>query len=224
MFHNCKSLESLDISNFDTRKVTTFYGMLYETGIKELNIGGENFKSDSMTQMYAMFNDKMTKITINNFDFKMNDASVDGFTWGRGAWLREEDGKIYSAVERAFDSSTMDISGTYTKVSNVTDLLSLKKNVNYKIIKYCGIELNDFETNLDNASFLIKDDGKQEFICLDIPLNSPNYSFDEGKYIKVILRDAVIDLNKNKYDLEIKLDNLYSNCSILWPSNLFGIE
>ena len=74
------------------------------------------------------------------------------YTWGRGSWRREEDGQIYTAVERAYSSETQDISGTYHKVSDMTDLLKFNDTVEYQFIKYMGIEQSDFTTNLPSEN------------------------------------------------------------------------
>ncbi|MBQ3409715.1 MAG: InlB B-repeat-containing protein [Clostridia bacterium] len=79
MFDNCYKITSLDISNFDTRKVTDMSYMFaiggdaYDSGGRSslTNIVfGENFKTDNVTTMEAMFQycSKLTNIDLSDWN------------------------------------------------------------------------------------------------------------------------------------------------------------
>ena len=69
-FHNCKSLKTLDVSNFDTSKVTNMYALfMYCTSLKELNLS--NFDISSVTSISGIFSNlhSLQKLDIRNMDF-----------------------------------------------------------------------------------------------------------------------------------------------------------
>ena len=78
MFLNCTSLEELDLSNFDTRNVTSMYAMF---GVYDNNSGfldnklvsikfGDNFKTNNVTNMRSMFTglSKLETLDVSGFD------------------------------------------------------------------------------------------------------------------------------------------------------------
>ena len=78
MFLNCTNLEELDLSNFDTRNVTSMYAMF---GMYDDNSGfldnklvsikfGNNFKTNNVTNMRSMFTGltKLESLDVSGFD------------------------------------------------------------------------------------------------------------------------------------------------------------
>ena len=56
MFFNCDGLTSLDLSNFDTSKVTDMNGMFQDcNGLTSLDLS--NFDTSNVTDMHWMFDD-----------------------------------------------------------------------------------------------------------------------------------------------------------------------
>ncbi len=69
MFHECNGLRILDVSNFDTSKVTTMENMFFECKLlSEIDVS--NFNTSNVTNMAGMFCDceNVTKIDVSNFD------------------------------------------------------------------------------------------------------------------------------------------------------------
>lgn len=77
MFYGCENLANLDVSNFDTSNVTSMVSMFY--GCKGLtNLDVNNFDTSNVTTMREMFRSctKLTNLDINNFDTsKVTDMS-----------------------------------------------------------------------------------------------------------------------------------------------------
>ena len=69
MFYYCISLEYLDISNFDTSKVTNFFEMFYGcSNLKSINLS--NFNTSNAKNMVGMFMSciSLEYLDISNFD------------------------------------------------------------------------------------------------------------------------------------------------------------
>ena len=69
MFAGCEKLTELDLSNFDTHKVTNMSGMFdYCKKLTKLNLS--NFNTSKVTNMSFMFEDcsALTQLDISNFD------------------------------------------------------------------------------------------------------------------------------------------------------------
>lgn len=70
MFDTCKAT-SLDVSNFDTSKCTTMYGMFYDcSSLTSLDVS--SFDTSKCTTMFYMFYGcrKLTSLDISNFDLR----------------------------------------------------------------------------------------------------------------------------------------------------------
>ena len=226
MFCNCSSLRELDLTNFNTKEVTNTKKMLYQTGLRTLNINGENFVSTKMIEMEQMFPTYLQEITIGHFDFKLEQigpSGVNPYPWGRGTWEKfvYEGGELvskglYPAVQVCKDSSSMDISGTYRKVSNISNVFNFDSTVTYSITDFFSIDKTTCEVsgNIDAGIDKRPRDNPADsriYVYLDnIPLTNQNgkFSFDSNEFIKIKIEDAVYDANNNKYDFEIKINNI----------------
>ena len=86
MFQNCLSLAKIDVSHFDTSKVTDmsymFYGLYYN--LTSLDVS--NFDTRNVTGMSSMFKhcEEIITLNVSSFDVKTfvfeNDISVDDIT------------------------------------------------------------------------------------------------------------------------------------------------
>ena len=78
MFSLCRSLTSLDISNFDTSKITDMHSMF--SGCNELaTLNVSNFDTSQVTSMSSMFSScsSLTRLDLRNFDTsKVTDMSA----------------------------------------------------------------------------------------------------------------------------------------------------
>ena len=80
MFAGCKSLTSLDLSNFDTRNVTSMSRMFYNCkSLTSLDLS--NFDTISVTDMFAMFSNctSLTSLDLSNFDTSNVTSMIDMF-------------------------------------------------------------------------------------------------------------------------------------------------
>ena len=151
MFHTCKSLNKLDLSSFNTNSLVIMDAMFYGLSVQEeLNVGGTfstlkvgEHNENPYQAMESIFqSSSINKIVLGeNFKFYNNSNKVKSTNFGRGTWLKKEDGKKYDAVEICKNLSSNDIStrlqysGTYTKVSNISKEMSRKINeINRKIV------------------------------------------------------------------------------------------
>ena len=69
MFSGCSSLTALDLSNFDTSKVTGMQGMFYDCS-SLTNLDVSSFDTSNVTDMTGMFNgcSSLTTLDLSNFD------------------------------------------------------------------------------------------------------------------------------------------------------------
>ena len=77
MFYGCRGLTNLDVSNFDTSNVTDMFGMFWGcSGLTNLDVS--NFDTSKVTSMDSMFNgcSGLTNLDVSNFDTS-NVTSMD---------------------------------------------------------------------------------------------------------------------------------------------------
>ena len=81
MFSGCSSLEELDLSHFDTSKVTTMNQMFW--GVKLENLDLSNFDTSKVRIFDRMFgyNDKITKLDLSGFDTSSATSMSGMFFW-----------------------------------------------------------------------------------------------------------------------------------------------
>ena len=226
MFASCSSLKSVDLSSFNTSNVTSMDSMFKSSGILELDLSNFNtsnvtnmreifygtsctyldlssFDTRNVTSMGSTYTATIKTIKIGpNMDFKTSEPYTAG-SFGRGIWEREEDGNVYDAVAIAINSSNrnIDVSGTYTKVGNFIEEMNVDFDVDYRIEKVKKIDR--YETT--NNNFVVDND-KTVYITNLTATGTPNYTVPGS--ITLYFNDAVSDINDNKYNLKITLDNL----------------
>ena len=69
MFINCRGLIELDLSNFDTSRVTNMHSMFYYcTNLTKINLS--NLNTDNVTSMFRMFSEckALTELNLTSFD------------------------------------------------------------------------------------------------------------------------------------------------------------
>ena len=79
MFHRCWRLQTLDFSNFNTSNVTDMHYMFYGCeGLTSLNLS--NFNTSKVTKMSQMFQDclNLTNLDLSSFDTSKVDTVEDG--------------------------------------------------------------------------------------------------------------------------------------------------
>jgi len=202
-FSRLTSLKKLDLSKLDTSHVTSMTGILLLDNLDELNLSGK-FDTSSVTNMDNLFDQaKIKKIIIGK---KMNFHSGDqdpakGGSFGRGTWLREEDGKLYSTLEICNGYiNNLDMSGTYIKQSDISDEIVPEFTVNYRIGKMNKMEIVSAS---DDSSYVLSDDKQKLFL----KVNFVDGMTSNNSSVTVKYKDAVTDANGVKYDLKMTFSN-----------------
>ncbi len=79
MFANCTNLTSVDLSHFDTSKVTSMGSMFSKSGITSLDLSG--FNTSSVTSMGSMFQDctDLTSLNLSSFNTSLVDSFIGMF-------------------------------------------------------------------------------------------------------------------------------------------------
>ena len=201
MFYRCEALENLDLSSFNTINVDNMSHMFYNCySLKELDISG--FNTTNTTTMVNMFFNLagLHKIKIGNTTNLKTDQ-VYAASFGRGMWLKEEDGLEYSATEICTKSLTGNATGTYTKLSNMSKEMSVDFPVTYKIEKVYHID--EFTTNR-NDIFSLRDNHD---VIARVPLIDTN-EYEVPGQISLKFENMVTDANGNKYDLKMDISNI----------------
>ena len=115
MFYWMSNLTSLDLSNFDTSKVTNMQGMFeYMRNLTTLNLS--NFNTSKVTDMNSMFHDmfKLTSLDLSNFDTsKVTDM---------GAMFYEMRNLTTINLSNFDTSKATDMNNMFSDMSNLTSL------------------------------------------------------------------------------------------------------
>lgn len=255
MFRGCSKLKNVDLSKFNTTNVTTMKGMFNSSGLVKLDLSKFNtpnlqdmtnmfadanslveldmsgIDTTNVTKMYTMFPVySLKKIVLGSkTDFKTNTEGTVG-SFGRGIWLRQEDGKEYNAIDISRRSSGNNVAGTYTKVSNFISEMNVNYSVTYKINKLSKIDR--YETT--NNNIVVTNNNKSIFLTNLSVADNDDYKA-EGK-ITLYFDNVVDDANGNKYTLKVTIDNIhiydinvdkgYDNfvCYIVGIGQEFGIQ
>ena len=202
MFYACENLTNLDLSNFNTSNLIDMAAMVADCR-KLTTLDISNFDTTHLTNFTFPFNslDSLKTIKLGpNFKFEMNDGFIGVF--GRGTWLREEDQKEYSILELIRNAKTTSIAGTYTKVSQISDEMSIPKQVPFRVIYSNNIDWGD----LTNTNFVV--DKNNLYAHIDIS-NAEEYTLPGEIEYKII--DGIEDKDNNKYDLSVKVNNIKFN-------------
>ena len=82
MFEDCSSLKSLNLSNFNTSQVTNMHGMFSScSSLKSINLS--NFNTEQVIDMCSMFNEcsSLTSLDLSNFNAGQKTGTL-GMFWG----------------------------------------------------------------------------------------------------------------------------------------------
>lgn len=206
MFDNSYLLEKVDLGNLDISRVTDMSSFIRQTKLKEFDFS--NLNNSSVTNMESFYNSAtLEKVKLGkNFNFHISDR-VNGTPFGRGTWVREEDGKEFSAVEIAYNTKDKDMSGTYRKISDVSYEIYPKYLTTYRILIDKPYE---FVSKSDGSKYgFIKDaSNNTNYIYYEVDKVNGNYVVNSNDSITVKIPDVVYDVDGNKYDYEMTIDNL----------------
>lgn len=219
-FTNCDHLSKIDFGNLDVSHVKDFGAMLQTTtAMQKIDLSMlNNASAESMEGFINTDNFREIKLG-KNFNFNINN-SFHGTPFGRGTWVRKEDGKEFSAVDIAFRTSTEDMSGTYTKVSNISYEIVPTELVTYSI--KCD---KPFQLVSSSSRFHIGSIPSTNlyFLYAELDDNGTNFVLDNATDKAVLLvPDAATDKDGNKYDLQVTIDNIILNNSVLSSASTTG--
>lgn len=207
MFNSCSALKQLDLSSFDTRNVTTMESMFTNCRLLyELDIS--NFNTSNVTNMWDMWNScKVKKIKLGSeTNLKTNVQSVGGSSFGRGTWKNLDTGEELSAVEICRRSISGEAEGTYIKLSDISDEMSIDFPVTYRIGSVTKID--EFSTDRTDIYSLSSLDGKDVVVLAKLPLSTTSEYVLPGS-VEVILKNVVFDELGNTYDMKLTIDNIH---------------
>ena len=231
LFYNCSNLESITFNNFDTSNVTNMYRM-FRGSSKLTDLDLSNFNTSNVTNMSQMFLglSNLEKLNISGFDTskvenmddmydglsiskfktivigkKMNfhlTDNVRGGLFSRGTWKKEGTNEEYSTLEIASRSALGKGEGTYHKISNISQELDINFQPTYKIE---NLDTISSYTQSGSNNF-IKLDNYEAFVYKVRLEDATDKSYDDS--LTIHYDDAVTDARGNKYDFEIKIDNI----------------
>ncbi len=187
MFYNVDILLSIDLSNFDSSKITDMSSMFY--GCSSLtSINFKNFKTSSVTNMENMFNEchSLASLDLSNFDTSLVTTMKYMFV------------KCFSLVTLDLSSfNTTYVQDMDSMFYNAQSLASLDlSNFNTSSLKTLTYFLYDCKSLrfLNLKSFVETNDIKAEFIIMNIHENA-TYCIDSQKAPRIY--EVMQQFNKN---------------------------
>ena len=115
MFAGCSSLTSLDLSNFNTAKVTNMYSMFYNCyDLTSLNVS--NFNTESVEDMSYMFADCSGLTTLNVSNFNTENVEDMSYMFSTCSGLTTLNVSSFNT------ENVTDMSGMFQICSNLTSL------------------------------------------------------------------------------------------------------
>ena len=206
MFEITNSLVKLDFGNLDISRVTDMSSFIQSSSLKEIDFS--KLDNRSVTNMTGFYNSYvLDKIKLGNkFNFHVSDR-VNGGMFGRGTWVREEDGKEFSAVEIAYNTKDKDMTGTYRKISNISYEIYPSYTTTYNVNIKTPFE---FVSKSDDSKYFVthSDDLKKQYVYYEFDKVNGSYVLNSSDSITMRIPDAVTDVSGNKYDYQFTIDNL----------------
>ena len=177
MFYNCSSLSSLDLSNFDTSKVTDM-AYMFNGCISLTSLNITNFDTSNVQSMNFMFRycEQLTTLNLLNFNTLQTTTMGDMFHG------------CLSLI--SLDLSSFDM----TNVKNISSMFFNCKSLEYiKVIKgteYSSLLSSSTLTNVpENIVFCLNDNFvkwkqlKESKLCSEIDCNNDNWRLHQKKRI-----------------------------------------
>ena len=132
MFYNCKNLSSLDLSNFNTEKVTDMQKMFYNCN-KLSSLDLSNFNTEKVTNMSGMFFGCSALTTIYaSYNFKTDKVTVSSNMFGGCTNLKGYDSsKIDHTYANCSTTGYFTPGCAYAEFDNATETLTFR----YKRVK-----------------------------------------------------------------------------------------
>ena len=199
MFYGMSSLTSLDLSNFDTSKVTDMSDMFYNTSsLTSLILS--NFDTSQVTDMGSMFTamSNLTSLNLSNFDTsKVTDMS----------WMFGSMSNLPSLNLSNFDTSKVtNMSYMFTAMSNLTSLnlsnfdtsqVTNMEGMFSSMSNLTALNLSNFDTSkVTDMSFMFENMGS--LTTLDLSnFDTPKVTNMYGMFSKM---SSLTTLNLSSFD------------------------
>ena len=195
MFYNCSSLNSLDLSNFNTNNVTKMSYMFYNcSSLTFLNLS--NFNTNNVTNMSGMFSDcsSITSLNLSNFNTN-NVTNMSNFF--------------------AFCTSLTSLDLSNFNTNNVTNM----SHMFYKCSFLTSLDLSNFiTTNVKDMSYMFSD---CSFLSI---LNISNFNIEKVNDMRYMFANCLSLSNLNLYNFKhndiSKLNGMFSDCHSLTSLNI----
>jgi len=195
MFYNCSSLNSLDLSNFNTNNVTKMSYMFYNChSLTSLNLS--NFNTNNVTNMSGMFSDcsSLTSLNLSNFNTN-NVTNMSNFF--------------------AFCTSLTSLDLSNFNTNNVTNM----SHMFYKCSFLTSLDLSNFiTTNVKDMSYMFSD---CSFLSI---LNISNFNIEKVNDMRYMFANCLSLSNLNLYNFKhndiSKLNGMFSDCHSLTSLNI----
>ena len=190
MFYNCKSLISLDVSNFDTSQVTSMHLMFYNCS-KLTNLDVSKFDTSKVTNMNSMFYScsSLTNLDVSNFNTSNVTNMIGMFSWCL---------KLTSLDLGNFDTSN---------VADMSDMFYLCKSLT-------SLDLGNFDTsNVTNMSGMF-------YQCISLTnLDVSNFNTSNvtnmSDMFSWCLNLTSLDVSKFDTSQVTNMDSMFDNCNSL---------
>ena len=196
MFYGCSSLSSLNLTNFDTSSVVTMYWMFYGcSSLSSLNLS--NFNTSKVTNMGSMFYGCSSLVYLNLSSFSTILVTA-----------------MYSMFRKCKALTSLNVSNFNT--SNVDNMSHMFR----ECILLTSLNLSNFDTSkVKHLQFMFTDCLKLEYI------NMKNFNDNKANYTSIFSKvpnNIVVCLYENdsfNYNIssELKKKNCYNmDCSDDW--------
>ncbi len=206
MFSWCSSLTSLDLSSFDTSKVTDMSGMF--SGCSSLtSLDLSSFNTSNVTGMGGMFSgcSSLTSLDLSSFDT----SNVKGTGYPRGM------SGMFSGCSKL---ASLDLSSFDT--SKVTDMDRMFDGC----LRLKSLDLSSFDTkNVASMSRMFQNCQSLESIAFPVALNTSKATDFSGMFSGCRSLEA-LDVSRFDTSAATSLSFMFSGCSSLGTLDLSGFD
>ena len=221
MFWGCSSLKSIDLSSFNTNNVNNMSWMFYEcSSLKSIDLS--SFNTNNVNDMHSMFSRCSSLKTIDLSSFNTTSVKDMSGMFSRCSTLNTIDLSLFNTI------NVKDMSGMFSRCSNLRsiNLSSFKTfNVNDMSGMFCGcsslesIDLSSFNTiNVNDMSCMFC--GCSSLESLDLSsFNTINVSNMECMFDECSSLQS-IDLSSFKTTNVNNMNCLFYRCSALKKENI----
>ena len=229
MFNKCKNIISIDLSSFDSSKVTDMNHMFSDCyNVK--NIILTNLNTENVINMSYMFNKcyELVKICLpksfntkncNNMSFMFNNCQIISEINFSSSFVTNKVINMRSMFGKCFNIPKLDLQNFETE--QVTDMSYMFEQCNslYEIL----INPSSFKTkNVTHMNYMFSE-------CTSLKaINLSSFNTEKVKYMSYMFNNSKalteIDLSKSKINEETNLTYMFNDCSNLRQLNISSFK